>query len=168
MGTRGLPDIYTLSPRACGPRALGVYIRQATRAHVTTIYWYSNPFYTHNKGYKMHLHIDAAGHDDGKGTHLSVFLYLMKGPHDDELTWPLKGKIEIKLLNQTSNSEHLSKILPYDDDGLDDYNSRVIESRSPKQGWGWSRYISNENLNKITPRHRFLKDDCLFFQVTKL
>ena len=26
MGTRGLPDIYTLiSPRACGPRALGIY-----------------------------------------------------------------------------------------------------------------------------------------------
>ena len=38
MGTRGLPDIYTLSPRACGPHALGVYIRQATRAHVTTIH----------------------------------------------------------------------------------------------------------------------------------
>ena len=37
MGTRGSPDIYTLSPRACGPRALGVYIRQTTRAHGITI-----------------------------------------------------------------------------------------------------------------------------------
>ena len=37
MGTRGLPDIYTLSPRACGPQASGVYIRQTTLAHVTTI-----------------------------------------------------------------------------------------------------------------------------------
>ena len=37
IGTRGLPDIYTLSPRACGPCASGVYIRQTTRAHVTTI-----------------------------------------------------------------------------------------------------------------------------------
>ena len=37
MGTCGLPDIHTLSPRACGPRALGVYIKQTTRAHVTTI-----------------------------------------------------------------------------------------------------------------------------------
>ena len=35
MVTRGFPDIYTLSPRACGPRALGVYIRQTTCAHVT-------------------------------------------------------------------------------------------------------------------------------------
>ena len=32
MGTRGLSDIYT-----CGPRTLGVYIRQTTHAHVTTI-----------------------------------------------------------------------------------------------------------------------------------
>ena len=38
MGTRGLPVIYTLSPQAGSPRVLGVYIRQTTRAHVTTIY----------------------------------------------------------------------------------------------------------------------------------
>ena len=37
MGTRGLSDIYTLSPRACGPRALDVYIRQTTCAYVTNI-----------------------------------------------------------------------------------------------------------------------------------
>ena len=37
MCTRGLPDIYTLSPRACGPRASSVYIRQTTRAHGITI-----------------------------------------------------------------------------------------------------------------------------------
>ena len=30
MSTRGLPDMYTLSPRACGPLALGVRIRQKT------------------------------------------------------------------------------------------------------------------------------------------
>ena len=36
MCTRGLPDIYTLSPRACGPWASGVYIRQTTRAHGIT------------------------------------------------------------------------------------------------------------------------------------
>ena len=54
----------------------------------------------------MCLHIDAAGHSDGKGTHLSVSLYLMQGPHDDELTWLLKRKFVITLLNQISDSEH--------------------------------------------------------------
>ena len=67
--------------------------------------WYSEPFNTNNNGYMMCLSSDAAGHKDGngKGTHLSVFL---KGSHDDELTWPLKGKFEVKLLNQISDSEH--------------------------------------------------------------
>ena len=37
MGTCGSPDIYTLSPWACGPQASGVYIRQTTYAHGTTI-----------------------------------------------------------------------------------------------------------------------------------
>ena len=37
MGTRGLPDMYTLCPRACSPRASGVHIRQTTLARVTTI-----------------------------------------------------------------------------------------------------------------------------------
>ena len=32
IGTRGLPNLYTLSPRG-----LGVYIRQTAHAHVTTI-----------------------------------------------------------------------------------------------------------------------------------
>ena len=133
-----------------------------------TTEWYSDPFYTHNKGYKMCLFVDAAGHGQGKGTHLSVFLYLMKGPHDDELTWPLKGKFEIKLLNQISNCEHHSWTLTYDNNIPDDYTNRVTEESRSKQGWGCPQYISNEDLHRITPRCQFLKDDCLFFQVTKL
>ena len=37
MCTRDLPDMYALSPRACGPQASGIHIRQIPRAHVTTI-----------------------------------------------------------------------------------------------------------------------------------
>ena len=33
MGSSGLPDIYTRSLRAAGPRGEGVHIRQTTRAH---------------------------------------------------------------------------------------------------------------------------------------
>ena len=37
MGTSDLPDMYAQSPRAAGPRAKGIHIRQITSAHVTTI-----------------------------------------------------------------------------------------------------------------------------------
>ena len=132
------------------------------------IKWYIDPFYTHNKGYKMGLNIYAAGNGDGKGTHLSVYLYLMKGPHDDELTWPLREKFEIKLLNQISDSEHHSETVTYHDNTPDKHTIRVTEGDESKKGWGYHQYISNEDLNKITPTCQYLKDDCLFFQVTKL
>ena len=59
IGTRGLPDIYTLSPRACGPCALGVYIRQTTRAHVTTIQYIG--LYTQSSVACMHGFMPVGG-----------------------------------------------------------------------------------------------------------
>ena len=72
-----------------------------------------------------YLSMFAAGHGDGEGTHLSVSLYLMKGSHDDKLTWPLRRKFKVKLLNQISNSEHYSKIFIFDDKTPNDNASRV-------------------------------------------
>jgi len=130
-----------------------------------SIEWYSDPFYTHNKGYQMCLRIDAAGFGTGKGTHLSAYLYLMKGPHDDELKWPLRGSLKIKLLNQISdNSHHVTKVV-YDDSTKDDDAGRVTRSNRV-HGRGRNQFISNENLYKVTPHCQYLKSDCLFFQVT--
>ena len=129
------------------------------------IEWCSDIFYTHNKGYKMYLDAYAAGYGEGEGTHLSVFLHFMKGPHDDELTWPLRGEFEIKLLNQISDSEHHSITVTFDDDTPEDYNSRVIEGDRSESGWGMHQYIINEDLNKTAQACQFLKDDCLSFQI---
>lgn len=135
------------------------------------IEWYSDPFYTHSNGYKMCLCVFAAGYGDGEGTHLSVSLYLMKGLYDDELVWPLRGKFKVKLLNQISDSEHHSKILTYDDKTPDDNAGRVTVGEKA-DGWGFHRYISNEDLHKTTKFRRtnttcqYLKDDSIFFKVT--
>ena len=133
---------------------------------VNSIQWYNNYFYTHNDGYKMCLNIDCDGYGDGEGTHLSVFLCLMKGPHDDELTWPLRGKFEVKLLNQISDSEHYSKMIEFNDATPDDQSGRIIEGNRSR-GWGKQKYISNEDLNK-SASCQYLKNDCLFFQITKV
>ena len=77
--------------------------------------WYSDSFYTHSKGYKMCLNVHAVEAIKGIRTRLSLYLYVMEGSHDDELTWPLRGEFEIKLLNQISDSEHHSEIVTYDD-----------------------------------------------------
>ena len=129
------------------------------------IEWYSDPFYTHNKGYKMCLKVYSAGTGVGKGTHLSVFLYLMKGPHDDELAWPLKGRFQIKLLSQICDDQHHSETATYNDNTPDGYASRATSYRS-RSGWGFNQFIKNEY--NLTPPCQFLKDDSLFFRVTNL
>ena len=54
--------------------------------------WYSPSFYTHPKGYKMCLMVNANGRTLRDGTcnygNIAVFLHLMKGQFDDELKWP--------------------------------------------------------------------------------
>ena len=130
------------------------------RSKETEEIWRSDSFYTHDNGYNMCMHVYPAGHHFGKGNHLSWCLFLMKGPHDDKLTWPLKEKFEIKLLNQISDSMHCSTILTYDVIG--NYNSRVIEGKKAKRGWGRPQFISHEGLYKITTTCQFLKDDSLF------
>ena len=129
--------------------------------------WYSDLFYTHEKGYKMCLAVYSAGFGKGKGTHLSVFLYLMKGPHDDELTWPLRGKFEVKLLNQISDCEHYSKTVTYDDRAPNDSAGRVTNG-DRATGWGCTWFIFNNDLHKITPTCQYLKDECIFLQVSEL
>ena len=111
------------------------------------------------------LSVDADGYGEGEGTHLSVFLYLMKGSHDDEVTWPLRGKFGIKLLNQISDDGHHSKTVTFDDEKD---TTRVTESDRDTDGWGYSKYISSRDLHKTTPTCQYLKDDCLFFQVARL
>ena len=58
-------------------------------------YWYSPPFYSHKGGYKMCLKVYANGCGDGKGTHVSVYIYLMKGEFDDNLEWPFDAHHQI-------------------------------------------------------------------------
>ena len=112
----------------------------------------------------MCLHIFAGGEGESRGTHLSLFLYVMRGPHD-KLTWPLRGEFEIKLLNQISDSEHYSAIIPFHDTTVGD---RVTVGNKSQRGFGCGDYISNTDLNMTTSTCQFLKHNCLFFQVTKL
>ena len=132
------------------------------------IVWYSDPFYSHNKGYKMCLCVYPDGDGDEEGTHLSAFLYLRRGPYDDELRWPLKGAFVLKLLNQISDCQDHSEKLVFGAAAGTGVTSRVTGKDRASTGWGRLDFISHAYLNKITPTCQYLKDDCIFLQVTKL
>ena len=140
-----------------GNQVLPVIVRMSGYASkkMNEFYWYSNPFYTKEEGCKIILKVFPDGCNNGKGTHLSVSLYLMEGPYDDMLWWPLKGKFVVKLLNQVSNINHHS----------------VSRNTS-----GPNRIVSFSGNTKSHPRFintaalfnsGYLRNDSLFFEVSE-
>ncbi|XP_026568130.1 TNF receptor-associated factor 2 [Pseudonaja textilis] len=67
---------------------------------------FSPAFYTNKYGYKMCLRIYLNGDGTGRGTHLSLFFVVMKGPNDSLLRWPFNQKVTLMLLDQ-NNREHI-------------------------------------------------------------
>jgi len=119
--------------------------------------WYSDPFYTHHKGYKMKLNVVPAGYDSSEGYYMSVYMYIMSGPFDDQLKWRLKGKFQVTLLNQICDSEHHSV----------SYQNHAKRNQSTAF-WYCEEFISYEALDKISATCQYIKDDCLFFEVRQL
>ncbi|XP_065887532.1 TNF receptor-associated factor 2-like [Dysidea avara] len=105
--TWGMDIVLMASKISSGDQVVPVIVKvsEYTKKKSDKVKWYSDSFYTHHKGYKMCLLVDVGGWSTRSG-YLTVHLFLMKGPYDDQLRWPLKGHCEMKLLNQISNSEH--------------------------------------------------------------
>ena len=130
--------------------------------------WYSSPFFAFEGGYVMHLRVYATG--DGEGTHVSVYLHLMKGPHDDELKWPMRGKYEITLIDPSLNtcSPYFKDV--HFNENFDDYN-RVTAAKMSDYRLGYAEYIhidnnSNAMLSNVTVATSFLtKHNSLLFQI---
>ena len=129
--------------------------------------WFSDPVYSHFGGYKMCLNVYADGCGDGKGTHVSVFIFLMQGDNDGNLKWPFRGTIKVSLLNQLEDGQHHTEE-PWspDIDGSEDTSERVTEGERAENGWGLHQFIPHQDLSYSADKNcQYLKDDTLFFRV---
>ena len=70
-----------------------------------TISLYSPPFYTSPHGYRLCLRAYLNGDGDGKGTHISLFVVIMKSEFDDLLAWPFTHEVTLTLINQKYPTE---------------------------------------------------------------
>ena len=122
------------------------------------IRWYSPSFYTHHHGYKMCLAVDSNGNPNTKrhGTHVSVSIRLKRGEFDDDLKWPFRGDIEVRLIDQDEKKHH-SITIPFNDDTPDNSAGRVTEGNMAS-GWGI--------FGDLQPNYR--KNNCLMFQITSV
>ncbi|KAJ8038379.1 TNF receptor-associated factor 3 [Holothuria leucospilota] len=83
------------------------YSHKKAAAMTGTPSFYSDDFYTDRHGYRMCARIYLNGDGVGKGSHLSIFFAIKKGPYDNYLSWPFQRRVSFTLLNQ-AGKDHLS------------------------------------------------------------
>ena len=108
--------------------------------------YFSPPFTTSPQGYRLCLAVDANGQGSGKGSHLSIYAFIMKGQHDDRLQWPFTGTIIIELLNWLEDWGHYKMTLSIDTNN--DF-VRVTKGEYGNNG-GYEHFISQSSLNSST------------------
>ena len=130
--------------------------------------WRSPPFYTKPGGYKLYLRVYANGTGDGAGTHVSVFVYILKGEHDDILQWPFKGTIVVQLLNQKNNKCHLARKLLYDSSTAEVGQRVTSKEQSFNKGWGYNKFLSHIELETVIPTRQYVKNDSIIYRVAEI
>ena len=124
--------------------------------------WKSNPFYTHPRGYKICLKIYTNGNGDGLGTHISVFICLMRGEFDFHLKWPFEGDVFVRLLNQNDAKRYYfqAAISMNKTTLVQESGAQVTCANMASSGFGLSQFISHAELAP-----NYLKNDTLYFEV---
>ncbi|XP_036892459.1 TNF receptor-associated factor 2 [Sturnira hondurensis] len=128
--------------------------QEAVAGRVPAIF--SPAFYTSRYGYKMCLRLYLNGDGTGRGTHLSLFFVVMKGPNDALLRWPFNQKVTLMLLDQ-DNREHV----------IDAFKPDVTSS-------SFQRPVSDMNIasgcplfcpvSKMEARGSYVRDDAVFIK----
>ena len=124
-------------------------------------------FYTSsNRGYKLEMEVYPNGHGDFKDTHLSVFLRVLEGKHDQELEWPfLMRNVRVSMLNQLKDANHHC---------VDEASAvGVCEEVLSGGCWGFPRFAPQGVLTAASggsgdeegKEVGYLKDNTLYFKV---
>ena len=74
-----------------------------------TVSLYSPPFYTSPHGYRVCVRTYLNGDGIGKGTHISVFFFIMRSEHDNLLSWPFKQSVRFTLMNQKNQAASITE-----------------------------------------------------------
>jgi TNF receptor-associated factor 4 len=139
---------------------VNLFLTEFTSKRKNNQTWKSSPFYTHPHGYKMCLEIYAYGNGDGEGTHVSVFVYLMRGEFDFLLKWPFVGGVIVRLLSQNDTKRYLQTEIRFNKKQGSGKQVTDANMASSSNALGRHQFISHAELAP-----NYLKNDTLFFEI---
>ena len=138
-------------------------LRSAKSNEITCIE--SSPFYS--CGYKCKLQLDPNGCSTGKGTHLSIYFFIMRGENDATLEWPFQKKVCFRLIDQQETDASKQNIVrcfyhPHPEPGLLKYFARPVAGEN--DCYGFSKFASHETVQE----RRYIVDDTILIQVAMI
>ena len=110
-------------------------------------------------GYKMCGRLYLHGDGIGKGSHVSLYFVLMKGPYDPILSWLFTHRVTMQLMDQSGQCNHVQeKFRP-------DPNSSSFKKPGSEMNvaTGSPRFISLTELERR--KGVFVKDDTMFIRI---
>ena len=110
----------------------------------------------------MRVYPNGAG--SFRGTHLSVFIRLMKGENDHTLSFPINGIFKIQLLNWRQNSGHVEKILQFDEAIPETCRLQVTTGEEAAGGYGLPDYLSHDELENSSDKE-YIHYNTLCFKI---
>ena len=146
---------------------INIVMTDFTRHKLEDDEWKSEPFYSHQYGYKFVLLVYANGKHAAKGNSVSVYLHLMKGEHDNYLSFPFRGEVLLQLLDARSDDMHEEPInFNEETDSHRRYGGRVRLFSRSMSGYGCDEFIKHNNLryNESTGSQYLHDDDTLHFR----
>ena len=125
----------------------------------------TDPFYTAQGGYKMIMIVYPNGRGSFRGTHLSVFIRLMRGENDHTLSFPINGIFKIQLLNWRQNSGHVEKILQFDESAPERFRLQVTTGEKADEEYGLGEYLSHDELENSSDYKEYIHNNTLCFKI---
>ena len=113
------------------------------------------------------LRVVVNGSGSGKGTHLSLYVNLLKGEYDDQLQWPFNATITVQLLNWSGDNSHEEETIPHHTAPLE-YRTRVTEGDRAPSGIGSGEFISHSVLESVTSDVQFVTDNKICFNIIEI
>ncbi len=129
----------------------------AVSGHMLSLY--SAPFYTSKYGYKMCARAYLNGDGLGKGTHIGLYITLMKGDYDALLGWPFKNRIKFKILDQGTRRRHIQASFRPDPDSAS--VQRPVSEMNVSTGFP---LFAQQNVIE-GPGSHYLREDAIFVKV---
>ena len=139
--------------------------------------WRSSAFYSHVGGYKMCLLVLPNAQVDSAGNHyLGVFMQMLKGEFDDQLTWPFYGKVVVRLVNQVDacgSDGHIDHtLIDASSYGSSRFSMNMVARVTGTEAtscWGCVNFVPMKILeDRANDSIRYLRENSVIFQVLEV